>query len=273
MNRMLDHMYCYMTTKSEKLALSWQNEDVRKRRSASISKAQRARREDMSRISKELWTDPAYRENMTGREPANKIPEHLLCIKTCLQCLLEFKCLPCRKNYRKFCSKDCTDIFKRNKPNFKNRGKIPSPRCGYGLRGRYNGKIFRSLYELSFIINILEANNLSFEYESIKIELPNQKTYIPDFVCHQNKTIYEVKYEKALKENSQQIKFEAGEQYAKLKGYTFEIYTEKRIKILTQTETAKLIINNQVTLFDVKHKGAWRKNLEKKVQKLTYESL
>ena len=149
----------------------------------------------------------------------------------------------------------------------KNRGKKPSARAGSGIKGIYKGHLFRSTYELSFLIKILEENDISFSYETLKIKLDDGTHYIPDFVCVDTKVIYEIKYEKALIQPKVKKKLEAGQKWCDENGYRFEIYTEKRMRMLTYDEIAQLAKDDVIEIHHRKNAGVRFKQVMKSVEK------
>lgn len=113
--------------------------------------------------------------------------------------------------------------------NHANYGKISSYNFGYGHSGWYKGNFFRSLKELSFIVDYLEKNNLkwkSCENCSIRIEyvLPNgnDRTYIPDFII-ENKRIVEIKPKKEMNDPIVLLKTKAAQKYCLDNNLEFEI--------------------------------------------------
>jgi len=81
----------------------------------------------------------------------------------------------------------------------------PSPQgSGNGWKGWYDGWFFRSLSELSYVLNVLEKNDLNWKsaekkkYE-VKYKHPDgsSKTYRPDFVV-EDKYIVEIKPERLI---------------------------------------------------------------------------
>ena len=89
-------------------------------------------------------------------------------------------------------------------------GKVPSNKAGAGISGWYKNWYFRSLRELSFMINIIEKeghawkNAESHEFTIKYLDVNGvERTYHPDFVLN-DKIIIEIKPEKLqLNENNQ----------------------------------------------------------------------
>lgn len=222
--------------------------------------------------AKLLWQDAEYRERqrnarITNGGPWNKIPISTLTEKNCEYCNSPFKCLPCKVLCQRFCSKRCRVEGRRNIPNVKNRGRIPSKHVGSGVSGEYNGQLFRSLHELSFIKNVLEPQNIDAKYEALRIPLDDGHIYIPDFVSHTTKTIYEIKYEKALTQPKNVAKLIAGKNAALAMGYAFLTYTEKQMQILSIDDVYRLINDGTVKIHSKKNGGItyrklWNAQLE-----------
>jgi hypothetical protein len=218
---------------------------------------------------KQLWRDPVYRSHqIAGRilGPPNKLDDTQKTKINCGFCNCEFLVLPSRVGITKFCSKECRVEARRGCPNLKNRGKIPSQRAGSGISGTYHGKLFRSLYELSFMINVVEKNNIIVEYESLKIPLGDGHVYIPDFVSHTEKIIYEIKYEKALSQPSIIKKISVATEYAAKIGYKFEVYTEKCMDVITLHNICLLVETGDVVLHKKKNGGIRYRALMKSVE-------
>lgn len=156
-----------------------------------------------------------------------------------------------------------------NNPQF---GKPSSNKAGKGWKGwyhsLYNGRIFfRSLMELSFIINYLEANNIKWETgEYKKYIIPynfegKHRNYFPDFIT--NKYIFEIK-PFSLRNTSENISKRAA---ASLKekewNKTYKVMTEKDFQILDIFEIEKLVESNIVN-FDENTYKKYSDTLEKK---------
>ena len=202
-----------------------------------------------------LWLRPEYREQIQATRLKRKQEFHdSLFQKECESCKMMFKVLPCREKTQRYCNKKCRVDARTGTPNLKNRGKTPSSRAGSGISGTYKNELFRSLYELSFRL-FLEHEKISFEYESIKIKLEDGTHYIPDFVSHTKKMIWEVKYQKALLQEKIQKKIQAGQEYANSIGYDFNVITEETMKMISFDEVAALIKQELVTLHEKKNGG------------------
>lgn len=255
-----------MTSRVEGTQKSWKDPKIREKRSERISEAQLARSEDISRITSELWERPEYRAHVLETKRLRKqaywdaLPE-----KLCEVCSISFKVLPCRASSKKYCSKECRVKARTGTPNLKNRGKIPSRRAGSGISGSFEGNLFRSLYELSFII-AKKQEGVSVEYETIKIELSDGTHYIPDFISHELKMVWEVKHSKALTQPRIQYKIESGQKWANENGFSFQLVTEKTMRMLTFEEIIPLVKEGKVVLHKKKNGGVRYKQLLKKLE-------
>jgi len=245
---------------------AWNDPKKRELRCKHISEAQNARSDDMSRITRDLWKNDVYRKHQLESHAFHRARnrESWPHIK-CLHCDVDIVVSPCRLNVTKFCNRMCQTAFRTGRPNLKNRGRIPSKRAGSGISGKYRGNMFRSLYELSFIINVLEAHGIIAEYETLRIPLGDGHHYVPDFVAHSERTIYEVKYEKALSQPKNVVKLDVGRRFAEAMGYTFEVYTEKRMKVFTLDEVVKMVKEGAVELHLKKHGGVIYQRVMKKL--------
>jgi len=89
-------------------------------KSSAISKAQLARSFDISRITKELWSNESYRKkNISSRVESYEKRRKNFPWKNYLECQSLFQCYPSRKDRQMFCSKDCRVKVRTNKPNLK----------------------------------------------------------------------------------------------------------------------------------------------------------
>ena len=111
----------------------------------------------------------------------------------------------------------------------------PSPQgSGNGWSGWYKGWFFRSLRELSYMINVIEKYNMiweSAERGKYKIKyidyIGNEKNYFPDFII-ENKYIIEIKPKKLWNTNIIKLKKKAAIKWCNNNGY---IYKLRDIKI------------------------------------------
>lgn len=136
------------------------------------------------------------------------------------------------KRYQQYVKKQSINSSGKNNPMF---GK-PSPQgSGNGWSGWYKGWFFRSLKELSYMINVIEKENLVWETaETKKYAIPyidyngQQRTYYADFVVN-NKTIIEVKPKKFIFSKAIQAKVQAAKIFAKTIGLEYDILEPSQI--------------------------------------------
>lgn len=256
---------------SEAAKRAWADIDTRKSRSKAISEAQLARSDEMSRIAKVLWQDPEYRakiqhtQSLIERWPGNKVLDSEKIAKNCEQCQQQMLLLPSRVNKR-YCSIDCRIRARCGRPNYKNRGKIPSRRAGSGISGKYGNWTFRSIFELSFIINVVEREKLRVSYEPFVVQLENGTKYIPDFVSDTDKIVWEVKYAKALLQSKISTKLEMVRRALEFLGYEFRIVTEHDFCILSYNDVADLVCSARVVLDARKRMGSQYKRLLRQIE-------
>lgn len=111
--------------------------------------------------------------------------------------------------------------------------------------GRYKGTRFRSLLELSVV---LEAENDGYKlgedllYETVRIPYGNSgREYVVDFHLVPEKTLIEVKPSSRVGTKTAKSKFKAANEYARRRGMTFVVVTEKDIgDVLTLERASKL---------------------------------
>lgn len=128
-------------------------------------------------------------------------------------------------------------------------GKPAYTGSGNGWSGWYKDKYFRSLLELSFIINYLEKNSLEYtsaESTSYKIPYTNyegkQRNYFADFVTSNN--LIEVKPKSAVTWYVNKLKFTAAEEWCKTNNYTFKIFDNTMFKQLTNEQLILMYKDN-----------------------------
>jgi hypothetical protein len=130
----------------------------------------------------------------------------------------------------------------------------PSPQgSGNGWSGWYKGWYFRSLHELSYMINVIERFNLKWEKgEQIKYRIEyldwknNKRSYHPDFII-ENKFMIEIKPKKLWNSDEIKRKKEAAERWCKENNFKYKL---KDIKNMEFNELKPLIINNKVLLLE-----------------------
>ena len=220
-----------------------------------------------SKNSKEVWSRPGHREKMgrLARKRNEKERESFPVIE-CQACQKQFKTFPSRASTQKYCSNTCKVKAMTGRPNLKNKGKTPSSRAGSGISGTYKTWKFRSLFELSFIIRIIENDSKTYEYEPLRLLLSNGKHYIPDFVCHEDKTMYEIKYQKALSFPNIVEKMNLAREKIEEMGYALETVTETDMKIVTNDEVVDLVCKGLVEIAPRKRSGCRRNSLMAKLE-------
>ncbi len=113
----------------------------------------------------------------------------------------------------------------------------PSPQgSGNGWSGWYKGWFFRSLIELSYMINVIEKNNLKWvSAESKKFAIPyldwdgKNRNYFPDFFVN-DKILVEVKPNRLKNSARNILKAKAAEKFCKNNGYKYEITDAVKIE-------------------------------------------
>ena len=114
----------------------------------------------------------------------------------------------------------------------------PSPiGSGNGWSGWYKGWYFRSLLELSYMINIIERFKIpwkSAETSDLKIKYEYEninRTYVADFLLS-NKYLIECKPHSLKKSRQVLIKQQAAIEFCKLHGYIYKIITPRKLTII-----------------------------------------
>jgi hypothetical protein len=129
----------------------------------------------------------------------------------------------------------------------------PSPiGSGNGWSGWYKEWYFRSLHELSYMINVIERFNLkweSAERKNLRILYTDfngiNRTYVADFIIN-NKYLVEIKPKKLHKSKNVQLKKKAAIDFCKNKNLIYKILdapflTKEKISYLYKTNQIKFI--------------------------------
>ncbi|MEI6271476.1 MAG: TnsA endonuclease N-terminal domain-containing protein, partial [Chloroflexota bacterium] len=131
----------------------------------------------------------------------------------------------------------------------------PSPKkSGNGIGGWYKNWYFRSLLELSFMINFIEAKCIPWQpAEDIKYRVPythytgRARNYFADFIL-ENNTMVEVKPSKLCKTPLVILKRVAAEDFCNKNGMVYKIFSEKDFKKLTILEVQSMLNDGKVEL-------------------------
>lgn len=226
-------------------------EKLKRSRSISEAKSDPEHRKMMSDIMKEVWKRPEFREKALQRTPHNKLGRHQLIQKPCANCNEEMNLVPSRKD-KKFCSKVCFDMFRTGKPhkNWNENSKNNSIGYGNALCGLYKGHVFRSLYELSLMVE-LEEKSLCFKEEPFHIHYfstdGTERRYYPDLLV-EGHTIIEVKPKRFLIDDIVRLKIKAAKDYCNRNGMKFLVFTEDEINILSKKEVQGMIDNKEIMI-------------------------
>lgn len=142
----------------------------------------------------------------------------------------------------------------------------PSPtKSGNGWSGWYKGWYFRSIRELSYVINVLERKHLSWTGGE-KIRIPyidkqgNDRTYTPDFLV-ETKMLIEIKPKRLKRLPENLAKKQAAIKYCKKHNLIYKMIDVRRNK-LTIDQTIDLYKNRLITLTE-----KYRKKIEQIIQK------
>ena len=133
----------------------------------------------------------------------------------------------------------------------------PSPKgSGNGWSGWYKGWYFRSLRELSYVINHLEKKSLKWESaEKKKFSIAykdwdgTDKTYRPDFFV-ENKQLIEIKPERLRRTITVKLKQKAAEVFCKKSGYKYIIIEP----VMLKDEEIKKLYQDGVIIFTERYK-------------------
>lgn len=129
----------------------------------------------------------------------------------------------------------------------------PAPQgSGNGWSGWYKDWFFRSLRELSYMINVIEAQGLSWETPDKSFKIPYQdyagqtRTYFPDFIIGGNRLI-EIKPIKLHHTPKVLAKKRAADKFCLSQNMTYELVDPP---ILGEEEIKQLYMSGQIKLLD-----------------------
>ena len=126
----------------------------------------------------------------------------------------------------------------------------PSPQgAGNGWSGWYKGWFFRSLRELSYMVNVIEAQQLSWrtgETADLKIKYKdwedNDRTYTADFLVEE-RLLIEVKPEKLKSSKTVRTKQDAAVLFCKERGWEYHLIDPP---VLAEDEVKNLYLTKQI---------------------------
>jgi len=157
------------------------------------------------------------------------------------------------KTYEDIHGKEKADLLKLKVARHgKDNGQFGKPAycgSGNGWSGWYKDNYFRSLLELSFIVNYLEKNSLAYtsaESSDYKIPYTNfegkQRNYFADFITAHY--LIEVKPELAVSWHTNKLKFLAAEKWCKARDYEFKIFDNTMFDQLTTEQLISMYKDN-----------------------------
>lgn len=123
----------------------------------------------------------------------------------------------------------------------------PSPQgSGNGWSGWYKGWYFRSLRELSYMINVIEKNNQKWiTCENTIYSIPykfmgTERSYFADFII-EDKYLVEIKPNRLLNSPQVFVKKEAAIEWCESHGLTYILVSDNDFAILSQEEIQNLV--------------------------------
>lgn len=129
----------------------------------------------------------------------------------------------------------------------------PSPQgSGNGWSGWYNGWYFRSIRELSYMIKILQVQNLSWKSPDKNFKIPyvdyagKTRTYFPDFIVDDNRLV-EIKPLRLHNTPKVLAKRKAAEEFCTNQNMIYEIIDPP---MLSDEEIKLLYVNGQIKFLD-----------------------
>lgn len=138
-------------------------------------------------------------------------------------------------------------------------GKPTPKKSGNGICGWYKNWYFRSILELSFMINYIERKNINWcsaENKKYRIEYKkydnSDRTYFADFILEE-KLLVEIKPKRLINTPLVQLKTKAAHIFCKNKGLQYKIFTEDNFEKLSKKEIYDLYKNNKIKLLKKTH--------------------
>jgi hypothetical protein len=138
---------------------------------------------------------------------------------------------------------------------------------GNGWSGWYRDIYFRSLLELSFIVNFIEKNKLKYtSAEAYAYKIPyidiegNRRNYFADFLI--DNVLIEIKPKLAATWHVNICKFTAAKKWCKKHGLKFKIYDQTMFDQLSKTQLISMYEDGTIR---------WIERYEKKFKKKYYE--
>jgi len=130
----------------------------------------------------------------------------------------------------------------------------PSPAgSGNGWKGWYKGKFFRSLLELSFMVNFLNRKNIRYSSAEVaKYGIPyksytgSDRTYFADFVI--GKELVEIKPSALLNTPLIALKTKAAKAWCADNGFLYKIYTELDFDPISPKDLKFLVDSGEIVI-------------------------
>jgi hypothetical protein len=144
-------------------------------------------------------------------------------------------------------------------------GKTPPYGSGNGWSGWYKGWYFRSLLELSYMVNVIEKHKIKWEtgensnYKIIFEYKESTKNYHPDFILD-NKYMIECKPKKLWKTNLVELKATAAKEFCEKNGLIYKLRT---VPILSDDEITSLYLNGDLVWIE-----RYKLKYEERIKKL-----
>jgi len=209
-----------------------------------------------------------YSSQAHSRKAEKKNTVCISCTQVKYETSSEFSCTECNKQLlfkraRKIETthkcRSCSSKKGKNNPMY---GKPPVQGSGWGWSGWYKDWHFRSFLELSYMISILEKENLmwkSAETQEFAIPYINydgtERTYFPDFLV-QGTRLIEIKPKRLHGSVTVLLKKEAAITFCEQKGWTYELVEPEK---LTEEEILNLYKNK-----DIKFSSQYEKKFKEK---------
>jgi hypothetical protein len=142
--------------------------------------------------------------------------------------------------------------------------KLSPQGSGNGWSGWYKGWYFRSLRELSYMINVIEANNQQWiSCENAKYSIPYKfmgadRIYFADFIID-NKYMIEIKPQKLLNTPNVLAKKEAAINWCQVNNLTYILISDKEFSILSQS-SIKTLHDKSIIKFIDRYEEKYKEN-------------
>ncbi len=214
---------------------------------------------------------------LRGRTPWNKMSADELIDVHCLQCGRVVSVPPSIARTRKYCSQECQRLYRTGRPmEHWNPNSALSEGTGSGVSGKYRGVLFRSTYELSFLVQaavlgdkvqaepfIIPVCDYLSQLDRECYQVKSNQRYIPDYLLNDT-TIVEIKPEYCFHPEyfdfqTISAKMVALKSYCKQHNFDMLILTDEDMgEFILTTKQIREIPQEDIVFFKEKHRERYK---------------